>query len=173
MTIQNESEFDTSNFVPPVATFLTVENDYNFTDHTCGEMAYVCNPTIAPSSLRMYTSDTIPGWNGTLIMPTLKNGTIYQLTLDNNGTSLAEEPVKLFTSENRYRDIAFSPDGSTLYVITDSFGPVQALGEGGGASTDLWNPGSLIAFEYKGSDQTTTTTTTNTLTNNTNPVMNN
>ncbi|CAN5575248.1 PQQ-dependent sugar dehydrogenase [soil metagenome] len=154
LMIQSESESNLQNFVPPVATFFTVASDYNFTDHNCGELAYVCNPTIAPSSLRMYTSDTIPGWNGTLIMPTLKNGTIYQLTLDENGTSLAEEPAKLFTSENRYRDIAFSPNGSTLFVITDSTGPAQAIG--GGATTELWNPGSLLEFKYVGNSNNMT-----------------
>jgi len=40
------------------------------------------------------------------------------------------DPVELFHSENRYRDVAFSPDGSTIYVITDSFGPAQAFGGG-------------------------------------------
>jgi len=144
----NESEVNLPNFVPPVATFFTVASDYNFTDHNCGQLAYICNPTIAPSSLRLYDSDTIPGWNGSLIMTTLKNGTIYQLTLDDNGTSLTEEPAKLFTSENRYRDVAFSPDGSILYVITDSSGPAQAIG--GGATTELWNPGSLLEFKYVG-----------------------
>ncbi|HEX7206983.1 MAG TPA: PQQ-dependent sugar dehydrogenase, partial [Nitrososphaeraceae archaeon] len=110
------------------------------------QLAYICNPTIAPASLRLYASDTIPGWNGTLLMPTLKGGKIYQLILGDNRTSLAQEPVEMFPSENRYRDLAISPDGSTLYVITDSTGPVRAIG--GGATTELWNPGSLLEFKY-------------------------
>jgi PQQ-dependent dehydrogenase (s-GDH family) len=144
----NESEFNLQNFVPPVATFFTVASDYNFTDHNCGQLAYICNPTIAPSSLRLYDSNAIPGWNGTLLMPTLKGGKIYQLILSDNRTSLAQEPVEMFQSENRYRDLAISPDGTTLYVITDSTGPVQAIG--GGATTELWNPGSLLEFKYVG-----------------------
>jgi PQQ-dependent dehydrogenase (s-GDH family) len=144
----NESEVNLPNFVPPVATFFTVASDYNFTDHNCGELAYICNPTIAPSSLRLYDSDTIPEWNGTLLMPTLKGGKIYQLVLSDNKSSLAQEPVEMFQSENRYRDLAISPDGSTLYVITDSSGPAQAIG--GGATTELWNPGSLLEFKYVG-----------------------
>jgi PQQ-dependent dehydrogenase (s-GDH family) len=144
----NESESNLQNFVPPVATFFTVASDYNFTDHNCGQLAYICNPTIAPSSLRLYDSDKIPEWNGTLLMPTLKGGKIYQLILNDNRTSLAQEPVQMFQSENRYRDLAISPDGSTLYVITDSSGPVQAIG--GGATTELWNPGSVLEFKYVG-----------------------
>ncbi|MDN5866389.1 MAG: PQQ-dependent sugar dehydrogenase [Candidatus Nitrosocosmicus sp.] len=147
-TVKNESEFNAQNFVPPVATFFTVDNNYNFSDHNCGKLAYICNPTIAPSSLDLYTSDYIPGWNGTFLMTTLKAGKIYQLTVNENGTGLAQDPVELFHSENRYRDLAFSPDGSTLYVITDSSGPAQAIE--GGATTDLWNPGSILAFKYEG-----------------------
>ncbi len=81
-------------------------------------------------------------------MPTLKGGRVFQLALNENGTQLAGEPVELFRSENRYRDLTFSPDGQTIYVITDSFGPVQALQ--GGATGELWNPGSVLAFRYVG-----------------------
>lgn len=38
-----------------------------------------------------------------------------------------QDPVELFRSENRYRDVEFSPDGRSIYVITDSSGPVQAI----------------------------------------------
>ena len=49
----NESQFNASNFVPPIHTFYTVENDFNFTNQarTCGKMTSVCYPTVAPSSL--------------------------------------------------------------------------------------------------------------------------
>jgi PQQ-dependent dehydrogenase (s-GDH family) len=145
-SVLNESKFSAQNFVHPVATFYTVDNNYNFSAHNCGKLAYICNPTVAPSSLKLYTSDYIPGWNGTLLMTTLKAGKIFQLSVNEKGTALTQNPIELFHSENRYRDLAFSPDGSTIYVITDSSGPAQAIG--GGATTDLWNPGSLLAFKY-------------------------
>lgn len=148
VSMSNESEFNAPNLIEPVVTFFTVESNYNFTDHNCGELAYICNPTVAPSSLRLYNSDTIPGWENTLLMPTLKAGKIYKLTLNDNGTALSNEPIELFHSENRYRDVAISPDGSTLFVITDSEGPAQAIG--GGATTGLWNPGSVLEFKYVG-----------------------
>jgi Glucose / Sorbosone dehydrogenase len=116
----------------------------NCTDHECGEIAYVCNPTVAPSSLDFYTSDVIPDWNGTFLMTTLKAGVIFQLILNEEGTALAQEPVELFCSENRYRDLAFDPDGRTIYVITASFGPAQNIE--GGSTTQIWTTGSLIAF---------------------------
>jgi PQQ-dependent dehydrogenase (s-GDH family) len=153
VTVMNESEFDAPNFVQSLHTFYTVENDFNFTNQaiTCGEMTSVCYPTVAPSSLRLYTSNAIPGWENTFLMPTLKAGRIFQLALDDNGTALAGDPIELFRSENRYRDVAFSPDGKTIYVITDMDGPVQAMKEGPITPiTDLWSPGSLLAFRYVG-----------------------
>ena len=82
-------------------------------------------------------------------MTTLKTGKIFHIDLNDNGTALESDPVELFHSENRYRDAAFSPDGSTIYVITDSFGPAQAI-NGDGVADDLWNPGSLLMFIYGG-----------------------
>lgn len=79
VAITNESQFNLSNFIPPVATFYTVGADYNFTNHNCGKQAYICYPTVAPSSIRLYNSDIISGWNGTLLMTSLKAGKIFQL----------------------------------------------------------------------------------------------
>lgn len=45
-------------------------------------------------------------------------------------------------------------DGRTLYVITDSFGPAQNIE--GSSTTQLWTPGSLIAFTYEGGGNSTT-----------------
>ena len=148
--VTNESQFNATDFVPPVHTFYTVEDDYNFSEPAgCG---YVCWPTVAPSSVRLYTSDAIPDWNGTILMPTLKGGKIFHLTLGENSSKLAGDPEELFRSENRYRDVAFSPDGTTIYVITDSSGPVQAIE--GGPIAEITNPGSLLVFRYEGSNQT-------------------
>jgi PQQ-dependent dehydrogenase (s-GDH family) len=150
VTVKNESEFNANNFVPPIQTFYTVEKGFNFTDaaKSCGNLTSTCYPTVAPSSLRLYTSDFIPGWENNLLMTTLKGGKIIKMTLDENGT-VSGKPQELFRSENRYRDIAFSPDGSTLYVITDNRGPVQAIKEGPITPiTRLWSPGSLLVFKY-------------------------
>jgi PQQ-dependent dehydrogenase (s-GDH family) len=155
--VLNESEFNATNFVPPIQTFYTVNKNLNFTEAatSCGEMTSVCYPTVAPSSLRLYTSDVFPGWENNLLMTTLKAGNIFKITLEDNGTAIKGEPEELFRSENRYRDIAFSPDGSTIYVITDVRGPVQAMKEGPiTPTTTLWSPGALIAFKYIGGNST-------------------
>jgi Glucose / Sorbosone dehydrogenase len=138
--------------VSPPRTFYTAEEDYNFTNQakSCGELTSTCYPTVAPSSLRLYTSNVIPDWQNSLLTTTLKAGMIFQIALDENGTALAREPVELFLSENRYRNIAFDPDGRTLYVITDMMGPVQAIKEGPiTPTTTLWSPGSLLVFRYE------------------------
>jgi PQQ-dependent dehydrogenase (s-GDH family) len=153
VTVKNESEFNATNFVPPIQTFYTVDKGFNFTEaaKSCGEMTSTCYPTVAPSSLRLYTSDVIPGWENNLLMTTLKAGKIFKISLDDNGTAVSGQPEELFRSENRYRDIAFGPDGSTIYVITDPRGPVQAMNEGPITPTlTLWSPGALIAFKYGG-----------------------
>jgi hypothetical protein len=153
VTVKNESEFNAPNFIPPIQTFYTVEKGFNFTEaaKSCGKMASTCYPTVAPSSLRLYTSNAIPGWENNLLMTTLKAGKIFKMALDKNGTAVAGKPEELFRSENRYRDIAFSPDGLTLYVITDMKGPVQAMKEGPITPiTELWSPGSLLAFKFVG-----------------------
>ena len=153
VTVKNESEFNATNFVPPIQTFYTVDKGFNFTEvaKSCGEMTSTCYPTVAPSSLRLYTSDTIPGWENNLLMTMLKAGKVFKITLDDGGTAVSGDPQELFRSENRYRDIAFSPDGSTVYVITDPAGPVQAMKEGPiTPTTTLWSPGALVAIKYVG-----------------------
>lgn len=148
--VKNESEFNAENLVDPIQTFYTVEANYNFLNHTCGEMASVCYPTVAPSSLRLYTSDIIPEWENSLLMTTLKAGRIFQISFNEDGKPLTGEPKELFRSENRYRDIAFGPDGRSIYVITDTKGPVQSMKEGPiSPTTMLWSPGSLLLFKYE------------------------
>lgn len=71
--------------------------------------------------------------------------------MNEDGTGIIEEPKALFHSENRYRDLAFSPDGRTIYVITDSEGPVQSMNSNANEPvTAIKNPGALIAFRYEG-----------------------
>lgn len=157
VTVRNESEFNATNFVPPIQTYYTVDKNFNFTEAamSCGEMISVCYPTVAPSSLRLYTSDVIPGWENNLLMTTLKGGKIFKITLEDNGKAVSGDPKELFRSENRYRDIAFSPDGITVYVITDARGPAQSMKEGPITPTNtLWSPGALIALKYVGSNST-------------------
>ncbi|WP_237244296.1 MULTISPECIES: glucose/sorbosone family PQQ-dependent dehydrogenase [Sorangium] len=148
---QQESAWSHPDFTPPLVTFYTVPNGYNFKDPACGGNDYICWPTIAPSSLHTYAAETgIPEWEGSLLMTTLKKGAVYRVSLGPAGDSVVGEPVVHFQTTNRYRDLALSPDGLTVYVITDSQGSTS--GPTGGATSALSNPGAILEFKYTGTN---------------------
>jgi hypothetical protein len=141
----------TGPMVAPIHTFGTVENGYDFTDPKCarGGLSYVCWPTVANSSLAYYPArqDAVPGWADSLVMTNLKDGTVYQMALRDNGTRIGAVTV-LWKDRNRYRDTAFSPDGRSVYVATDSVGVVR---DASGVPTfDLTDRGSIIEFRWTG-----------------------
>lgn len=143
-----ESEF-TARFNEPLDTFGTsVTWDHDFTGAPCDAsgLYYICYPTIAPSSLTYYkpaVGRAMAGWENSVIMTSLKDGTIYRLGLNWTETDVvAVEP--LYTDQDRFRATIVSPDGKTVYAITDTAGLVR--GEGDAPTTDLTHPGSLLAF---------------------------
>ena len=84
-----------SDFTPPIQTFRTVPTGYDFKNPKCAdrELYYQCWPTVAPSSLAVYTAKNgIPGWDHSLLMPSLKHGTVYRMQLDAAGTAVVGEP---------------------------------------------------------------------------------
>ena len=142
-----ESTFDEKNFVPPLATFYTVKTGYDFDDPKCAEVGgFVCWPTVAPASIDIYTSNAIPDWKTSLLMPSLKNGTVFRVPLLAKGkVGKAEE---LFRSVNRYRDTAVSPDGKTIYVAMDGGGPTRDAENN--PTNEVDDPNTILAFTYKG-----------------------
>ena len=93
--------------------------------------------TVAPSDGIYYGSNTIEQWTNSLLVVTLKNGSstnqeVFQFKLNEDGTSLApstsENPnPKTFFGEDedlngRLRDIALSPDGRKIFLITNNGG---------------------------------------------------
>jgi hypothetical protein len=82
-----------------------------------------------------------------LLMPSLKTGTVYRLPLNPDGT--IGEPVELWRTVNRYRDIAIAPDTRTFYVATDADGFAR---DANGSPTDvLANTAVILEFRYTGS----------------------
>ncbi len=92
-------------------------------------------PTVAPSDGIFYGSDGIPGWDNSLLVVTLKNGTttdqeLYRFKLTADGRALAPStpddpnPATYFGDDQifngRLRDIAVSPDGKQLFLITNN-----------------------------------------------------
>jgi PQQ-dependent dehydrogenase (s-GDH family) len=142
---QKESDW-TGAMVPPVRTFGTVDNGYNFADPKCAEggLYFICWPTVAPSSLSYYPGG-IPGWGDSLLTTNLKDGTVYLMRLTPGGVGA---PTALWKSQNRYRDTAFSPDGKSIFVATDNAGLVRDAD--GAPTSELSNPGSIIEFRWHG-----------------------
>jgi hypothetical protein len=137
-------------FQEPLATMFTVPSDWNFSDPACGGMDFICWPTVAPSSIEAYFPSTggVPGWENSLIVTTLKRGSIYRIPLSADGRTLSGPIERYLQSENRFRDTAFNPDKTTMYVATDSGGMSEALS--GGTTTTMQNPGSILVFTYTG-----------------------
>ena len=77
-------------------------------------------PSEAPSSLAVYTAAAIPGWQNSLLLPALKHGKLLRLRLNAAGTRIEGDTLTYFNAPVRYRDVALSPDGTRLYLATDS-----------------------------------------------------
>lgn len=143
------------NFAPPMATWGTVDNSYDF-QAGCG---FVCWPTVAPSGMRIYEHNLIPGWGTSVVSATLKRGRIYRASLAADGNSILPIPnpetdgtdddfEELWYTQNRYRDIAIAPDGITFYIITDSSGSTS--GPSNDNSIPISNPGIIMKVQYTG-----------------------
>jgi PQQ-dependent dehydrogenase (s-GDH family) len=132
-----ESAFDHPDFVPPMKTFGTVDSDYKFERPGCA--GFACYPSIAPSSIDVYPARPdapapIAHWATSLLVPSLKRGSVFRLKLGEDGTSIVGPEIELWQTRNRYRDLAINPDGRTFYVATDHAGA---------------NPGSILEFRYR------------------------
>src|SRR5712691_8399946 len=103
--LQKESSWSHPDFTPPIQTFRTVPTGYDFKNPKCAdrELYYQCWPTVAPSSLAVYTAKNgVPGWGHSLLMPSLKHGTVYRIQLNPAGTTVVGDPDEngLFTEVN-------------------------------------------------------------------------
>lgn len=144
-----EAEFSDPHFVPPIRTFFTVRTGFAFRSPQCPVEEFICWPTVAPSSLDVYTArNGVPGWANSLLMPTLKSGAVYRLQLGANGSAIRGGPVAYWRTVNRYRDIAIKPNNRTFYVATDSTG--LARDRSGRPTLELENPGAILKFRYTG-----------------------
>ncbi|MFC3744124.1 glucose/sorbosone family PQQ-dependent dehydrogenase [Paractinoplanes deccanensis] len=127
-----ESSFRDPALVPPLRTFFTVPDQHDF-EAECG---HSCWPTIAPSSIDFYGSAAIPGWQGSLLIPSLKDGAVYRVA--------GAETQTVWRTVNRYRDLAIGEDGRTFYVATDAGGRTKDLA--GEPTEELANPGAILEF---------------------------
>lgn len=137
-------------FVEPIATLFTVPTGFNFHDPACKGIDFICWPTVGVSSVEFYGGKRggIPGWDGVLLITSLKRGSLYVLPLTADHKRAAGKMSRYFQTENRYRDTAVSPDGRTIYIATDPGGLAESLS--GGATTVMRDKGAILAFTYAG-----------------------
>ncbi len=75
------------------------------------------------SGLGLYTKPLIPGWKNSFLLGSLKWGRVVRMKLNADGTDVVPtaggDTVSYFGSTNRFRDVAVSPDGKTIFVVMD------------------------------------------------------
>jgi len=144
--VQRESAWSHPVFTPPLKTFYTVGDGFDFTDPACAGNEFICWPTIAPPSLDLYQpgSSGVQSWGNSLLLTSLKEGTVFRVGLSADGQTTVGEASALFKTTNRYRDVAIAADKRTFYVITDSDGATS--GPTSGSTVQLDNRGAILEF---------------------------
>lgn len=116
---------------------------------------WLTNPTLAPSSIIHYPyADKIPGWQNSLLITTLKSSAVYRLKLNSSGDaalSVSDSVIEFFrdiNALNRYRDIALSKDGLSIFLLTDSVGATS--GPSAGTNGGITDKGCVVEYTYTG-----------------------
>jgi PQQ-dependent dehydrogenase (s-GDH family) len=135
-----ESAWSAPNFTPPLMTFFTVENGFEFRKNGTA--------TIAPAGIDLYTSSAIPGWANSILIAGMRGGALYRVKLGDDRRTVTGSPLEYFRTANRYRDVVVSPDGRRIYLSTDSFG--TTAGVDGTRTSRLGHPGAVLEFTYSG-----------------------
>ena len=114
-------------------------------------------PSEGWSGLDLYTNTVIPGWKRSLVAAGLKWGRLIRLKLGSTGTTTLPsnlsygntgDTVTYFQSTNRYRDLAFDPNGKDIYVIMDNSSATS--GPGVGNPTTPACQGCLVKYTFLG-----------------------
>ncbi len=144
-----ESSFNNPDYKDPIFDM------FNATPPGWTACNWLTNPTLAPSSIAYYPfNNKIPGWERSLLMPTLKSSAVYRLKLNEAGNaalSVSDSIIEYFKEPalNRYRDIVIANDGITFYLLTDSVGATSGptAGQNGGVT----DRGCVLEYRYTGS----------------------
>ncbi|HTI94695.1 MAG TPA: PQQ-dependent sugar dehydrogenase [Puia sp.] len=104
----------------PIFAFYNWGRNANKISGALGNMNW---PTVAPSAIRFYGHSAIPGWNYSLLIPSLKNG-LFRLKLKADGLSIdsTANPTDTlhYLAGYRLRNITVAPTGDTLFVAVDN-----------------------------------------------------
>jgi len=122
----------------PMFSFYNWDRARTKSSGALGNMSW---PTIAPSSIAFYGAGAIPGWNYSLLVPSLKDG-LFRLKLKPDGLSLdsTQSPYDTlhYLSGLRLRNITVAPTGDTLFVAVDN--SCCSIDSAGTIGTSISNP---------------------------------
>jgi hypothetical protein len=79
-------------------------------------------PTLAVAGITHYHYNSIPQWDNSILMTTLKESKLVQLKFNEEGTEVAEETVWLDNWFGRLRDVCVSPDGKLYLAVSNRDG---------------------------------------------------
>lgn len=114
-------------------------------------------PSIAPSGMDIYTNTKIPGWKNSLMLASLKKGSVVMLKLNADGSGIqpngmAGADTSYILSQggndNRFRDIALDPDGWSFYTSVDRRGSTSGPTDNSPVSSEC--PGCIIKYTFLG-----------------------
>lgn len=111
---------------PDVKGFCNTSSEITFcNDSNVVEPLFAWTPTVATSGICFYDHPAIPAWEGHLLLTTLKDERVIQLSLNAAKDSITST-TDFFTNRwGRLRDITSDPEGS-VYIATNSF-PQQII----------------------------------------------
>lgn len=109
------------------------------------------------SGLDLYSNKLIPGWKHSLVAAGLKWGRMLRLKLGDSGniTLPSNDPINnqtdtitYFQSVNRYRDLAFAPNGKDLFLIMDNTSATSGPGSNNPVAPAC--PGCVLKYTFLG-----------------------
>jgi glucose/arabinose dehydrogenase len=94
--------------------------------HHVVEPLMAWTPTAAVDGMAIYLSDRIPGWKNSLLLTTLKDETLFRLTLSRDGTRIVGRDALYKGAYGRLRHVLVGPQGEVyLATNTSGSGPVE------------------------------------------------
>ncbi len=105
---------------PDVKGFCDAPSEQTFcNNNNVVEPLAAWTPTLAVCGLHFYNKTTIPGWENSLLMVSLKEAELRQMPLNTDGDSILAQNVYFDDQYGRLRDIAISPSGD-VYLATSN-----------------------------------------------------
>ncbi|RXK59313.1 T9SS type A sorting domain-containing protein [Lacibacter luteus] len=155
--VTDEANTTIANFKAPIFSFFDAANGSTSTSGTVLYL-YANNPSnsgwpsIAPSGMGAYTNNKIPGWKNSLILASLKRGYMMRLKPTADGSDVeaigGADTSAIFNTQNRFRDLAFDPDGYTIYGAIDRSGSTSGPTSTTPVSSTC--PGCIIKYKFVG-----------------------